>query len=237
MAVEIITLEQMLQSYRWLTAELRAGRMTQGQYTAALAGLQGVDAAGHWWGVQPGGQFWMHDGTHWVAATPPGLAAPAARRQPARSRSVQPKAQAVQKPAPAKATAQPGQAGSGLRGLLAATPVLALVPSVVVGGVWFLYTFVGLFKGEGAAGVDWLTPVIVAGFPILFWIFKKPIDRMLMPLKPTIVALAKPLRLGIVMAVPVLLSCICTTATPSGYLGLNVSSFVSVIAAAILMRY
>ena len=121
--------------------------------------------------------------------------------------------------------------------LLKASPILAVLPSVVCGGLWFLYTFLGLFKSEGMLGVDWFTPLIIGVFPVVLWIFKKQIDRLLLPLKPVVTSLAKPLRLGIVLGVPVLLGCVCSTAIPSGYLSLNVSSVISVVAAAILMRY
>jgi hypothetical protein len=255
MTVETMTLEQMLQTYRHLTAECQAGRMTSEQYAAALTGLQGVDAAGHWWGVQPGGKFWMHDGTQWVPATPAGLAAPAVRMRPVQPH---PAAQAHSQPVAQGHAATPsGQAaparqaaGGGIQvprqvqaaaskgsALLQAAPILAVVPSVVCGGLWFLYTFLGLFKSEGLAGVDWVTPVVIGVIPVALWIFKKQVDRLLLPLKPAVTSLARPLRLGIVLAVPVLMGCMCATLTPSGYLGLNVSAILSVVAAAILMRY
>jgi hypothetical protein len=249
--VETISLEQMLQTYRHLTVEYQARRMTSEQYAAALARLQGVDTAGHWWGVQPGGKFWMHDGTRWAPAVPPGLATPAERVGPVQPQPAAPAVPAVQPGASQAAQARPaGPAGPGIQvprqaqaavhkasALLKATPVLAVAPSVVCGGLWFLYTFLGLFKSEGIVGVDWLTPLIIGAIPVLLWIFKKQVDQILLPLKPAVTQLAKPLRLGIVLAVPVLLGCACSTLTPSGYLSLNVSSFISVVAAAILMRF
>jgi hypothetical protein len=247
MAVEVITLDQMLQTYRQLTAEHKAGRMVEAQYAAALAKLQGIDPNGHWWGVQPGGKFWMHDGTHWVPAIPPGLAAaqaplptPAPLRPnvPAQAHAAgragtpgHTVGEGIQVPRQAQAAA------NKVTALLKATPVLAVLPSVVCGSLWFLYTFLGLFKGEQLVGVDWLTPVIIGVIPVLLWIFKKQVDQLLMPFKPMVTALAKPLRLGIVMAIPVLLGCTCSTLIPGGYLSLNVTSFIGVATAAILMRY
>ncbi|MGD0005339.1 MAG: hypothetical protein ABSE06_14045 [Anaerolineaceae bacterium] len=262
--VETISLEKMLQTYRRLTAEYQAGRMTSEQYAAALKGLQAIDQAGHWWGVQPGGKFWMHDGRRWVPAVPPGLAGPAVSPgQAVRARPVQPQPAApvvpavhagVQGAAPSPSQAAQagavGPIGQGIKvpqqaqaaankvsALLKVSPVLAVVPSVVCGGLWFLYTFLGLFKSEGIVGVDWLTPLIIGAIPVLLWIFKKQVDRFLLPLRPMVISLAKPLRLGIVLAVPVLLGCMCATVTPAGYLSLNVSSMLSVVTATILMRY
>ncbi len=248
MTLETITLEQMIQSYRRLAAEYQAGRLTFEQYTASLANLQGVDAVGRWWAVRPDGKFWMHNGVQWIPATPPGMSAPAGRSRPAGSQAPNrmPPSQAgsaavaapargraggIQVPRPVQAMANRGSA------LLKAAPILAVAPSLVCGGLWFLYTFLGLFKSEGIVGVDWLTPIIIGIVPVGLWIFKKQVDTLLLPLKPMVTSLAKPLRLGIVLGVPVLMGCMCATLTPSGYLGLNVSSMLSVLAAAILMRY
>jgi hypothetical protein len=95
----------------------------------------------------------------------------------------------------------------------------------------------GVFKSGSIWGIDFVTPLIVIGLPLLFWLFKKPIDKLLLPLKPTIQRVPKPLRLGIALAVPLLLSCGCSTLASSGYLALNVSTFVSVMTAAVLLRF
>ena len=114
---------------------------------------------------------------------------------------------------------------------------MAIIPSLLCGSLRFLYTFIGVFKSEGMAGIDCVTPLIVGGLPVLFWALKKPIDKLLLPLKPVIQRVPKPLRLGIALAIPLLLSCGCSTLIPSGYLALNASSFVSVMTAAVLLRF
>jgi len=103
--------------------------------------------------------------------------------------------------------------------------------------LWFLYTFIGVFKYEGLDGIDFLTPMIVSGLPVLFWLFKKPLDRLMLPIKPLIQSAPKPLRLGICLAIPVFLGCGCSSLTPSGYFALSVSAFISVIVAGVLMRF
>ena len=110
MAVEAITLEQMLQSYRRLTADLQAGRMTQAQYAAAVADLQGVDSAGHCWKVQPGGKFSMYDGTRWTPATPAGLDSPVVHARPSASPRQANAPAPSQRPRP-----RPQPAGQGLQ--------------------------------------------------------------------------------------------------------------------------
>jgi hypothetical protein len=123
------------------------------------------------------------------------------------------------------------------RRLLAASPLLVVVPSILCGSLWFLYTFLGVFKSEGIGGIDCITPLIVGGLPVLFWVFKKPIDKLLLPLKPGIQTVPRPMRLGIALAVPFVLGCGCSTLSSSGYLALNVSAFVSVMTAVVLLSF
>ena len=121
--------------------------------------------------------------------------------------------------------------------LRSVAPLLAVLPSLLCGALWFLYTFIGVFKYEGLDGIDFLTPMIVSGLPVLFWLFKKPLDRLMLPIKPLIQSAPKPLRLGICLAIPVFLGCGCSSLTPSGYFALSVSAFISVIVAGVLMRF
>ncbi len=116
-------------------------------------------------------------------------------------------------------------------------PVIALAPSLVCGLGWFLYSAIGLFKSEGIAGVDCITPLIIVGLPLLILALKKPLDKLLLPVKPFITSFPKPLRLGVTIALPVLLSCGCSALTPSGYWALYVAAFVGVVTASLLLRY
>jgi hypothetical protein len=121
-------------------------------------------------------------------------------------------------------------------GVLKAAPILALIPSFVCGGLWFLYTFIGLFKREGLSGVDFCTPAIIIIVPALFWLFGKQLDRLLAPLHPILGAIPKPLRYGIVLGVPILLGCGCSLLSQRGYFLLQLSTLISVLVAGILMR-
>jgi hypothetical protein len=237
MATQRMTLDQMLETYRQVTAEYQAGRMAPEQYTAVLASLQGFDSAGHWWACQPGGTFLIYDGANWAPAWPPGITPPAQAAPPVQPRVQQ--AAATQAPVAGQPIQVPESLQSATnkyRGMVAASPILAVVPALACGGLWFLYTLLR-YNEEGSAGVDWITPVIVGGIPLLAWIFKKQIDAGLQPLRPKIVAIPQPLRFGIVLGIPLILGCVCSSTATYGYLGLNVSSFVSVVTATILMRY
>ena len=123
-----------------------------------------------------------------------------------------------------------------VRAWVIAMPILALVPSLACGGIWFLYTFLGVFKYEGLQGIDLITPIIIVGVPILLWFFKKPIDNLLTPLDPVIGSIPMPLRFGIIFGVPIMLSCMCSSIASSGYGALRFSSLVSILVAAVLTR-
>jgi hypothetical protein len=222
--------EQNRNRYQQLRSQLAAGQLSSQQFRAEAAKLRWQDATGAWWAIDAdSGGALRYDGARWVPAQPPPPARPAAPP------STPP--QPASPPAIVSTPGQPAGRSRNIRALIAATPILALVPSVVCGGLWFLYTFIGVFKSEGIQGVDWVTPLIVIGMPIFFWVLKRPVDQLLMPLKPAITGIARPVRLGISLAVPVVLGCGCSLTAPSGYTSLNVASFISILVASILMRY
>ncbi len=150
---------------------------------------------------------------------------------------------AAAKPSAAAPAAKPASAGkTGPAFLQSPTfkkygAVIALAPSLICGTIWFLYTTIGLFKSEGIAGVDCITPLIIVGLPLLFLALKKPLDRLLNPVRPFIERFPRALRLGVTIAIPVLLSCGCSALQPSGYYALYVAAFVGVVIANLLMRY
>jgi hypothetical protein len=215
---------QFQQRYQQLRAMRETGRLSPQQFIAELQNLRWQDGSQFWWTINPEGVFLRYDGQQWVPAQPP---------QPA---PMPPDPVHAASFRPVQAPPKPRTAKSG-RSLRTFAPILAVILSLVCGGGWFLYTLIGAYRSGNIWGVDWITPLIVGGLPLLFLVFRKPIDKLLLPLKPIIQRVPKPLRLGIALAVPLLLSCGCSTLTSSGYLALNVSTFVSVMIAAVLLRF
>lgn len=217
------TLDQVQSSYRRLLAQYNARQIPWEQLVAQVGQLRAQDPQGVWWTIEPRSGGWLrYDGHQWVPGQPQFSPPP---KIPARSETSPP--------------AQPASRGAGLSGLRArviATPILALVPAVACGGLWFLYTFLGTFKGEGLGGIDFITPIIIIGVPFLFWAFRKPINSILRPLDPILQPIPMPLRFGIVLATPILLGCACAYINSYGYGSLRLSSFVSILAAAVLTR-
>jgi hypothetical protein len=215
---------QFQQRYQQLRAMREAGQLSPQQFMAELQKLRWQDGSRAWWTINPQGVLLRYDGQQWVPAQPPQPAPMSLNPAPAASFR------------PVQAPPKPRTAKSG-RSLKKFAPMLAVVPSLVCGGLWFLYTLIGAYKSGSIWGIDCITPLIVGGLPLLFWVLKKPIDKLLLPLKPIVQRVPKPVRLGIALAVPLLLSCGCSTLASSGYLALNVSTFVSVMIAAVLLRF
>ena len=225
------------EKYRQLRALRDAGRMSPQQFFAEVQALRWQDSNQVWWQISAEGVLMYFDGRQWTPAQPP--LAPTA--------SVSPVPLAAPGMPPASAPgAPPGMPPGARSGMpagssrpIALAPLLPIIPAVLCGGSWFFYTFLGLFKSEGLSGVDWVTPLIVGGLPVVFWLFKKPLDDLLLPLKPVIVAIPWAVRLGIALAVPIFLGWVLSAVIfpLSGYQGVQVSTFISVVMAGVLMRY
>ncbi|MDX9952904.1 MAG: hypothetical protein RBT75_02365 [Anaerolineae bacterium] len=224
------------QRFEQLRALRDSGQLPPQQFVAEVQKLHWQDASGAWYMIDPDGRVLRHDGQRWqpFAPTPPPPSAPPPASAPPASA---PPASAP--PASAPGLELPPGAVTKMQNLVprALWPILPLIPSLLCGGLWFLYTFIGMFKSEGLGGVDWITPAFVVGLPLLFWLFKKPLDRLLLPLKSPLQAIPKALRLGIALALPVFLGVACTSFSTIGYGGLRISALISVLAAAVLLRY
>ena len=235
-------LDQFQQRYQQLRAMREAGQLSPQQFLTELQRLRWQDGRGVWWTINQDGIYMYFDGRQWILAQPvqiiPNPPQAPAKAPAAASYKVQVPAQP--RPAasllPVQTPPAPRTTKSGLS-LRKFAPILAIIPSLVLGALWFLYTLIGAFRTKSIGGLDCITPLIVGGLPLLFLVLKKPSDKLLLPLKPIIQRVPKLLRLGIALAVPLLLGCGCSTITSSGYLALNVSAFISVMTAGVLLRF
>jgi hypothetical protein len=111
---------------------------------------------------------------------------------------------------------------------IASTPILAMLPGVVVGGIWFFYTILRLILG-GTGGVDFLTPVILTGVPLTLWLLRKPVDKILLPLQKFHRSFPFAIRLGIALAVPMLFGCGCSAISTTGYSAMHFIALLSTL--------
>lgn len=212
MAQQPMTIDQMMQAHRQLTADFRANRIDQASYTAALTCLKALDTEKRWWSCTPEGGFVWFDGSRWIPGRPPVVQA-------------QPPLQAA--PAAAGGSQAAAPRLNGWR-IIASTPILAILPGAVIGGIWFLYTLFQLIFGDGAA-IDFFTPAILTGVPLLLWLLRKPIDSLLRPLHKFQASFPFALRLGIAMAVPMLTGCGCSLISTTGFSAVQFTALISTL--------
>jgi hypothetical protein len=230
MVQQPMTINQMMQAHQQLTADFQARRMDQASYSAAITCLKALDAENRWWSGTPEGGFVWYDGRRWIPGQP--LVSPA---------------QSMVNPAQQQGKAAPAAAGGShaaapkknpsLKGWrkIASTPILAILPGAVVGGIWFLYTLLQLIIG-GPGGVDFLTPAILTGVPLLLWLLRKPLDRLLHPLQKFHTSFPFALRLGIALALPMLFGCGCSMISTSGYSAIHFTALISTLFGYFLLR-
>ena len=211
MAQQPMTINQMLQAHRQLTADFQANRIDQASYAAALTCLKALDTEKRWWACTPEGTFVWYDGSRWIPGRPPVVPAQPGRAAPA-------------------AAGGSHSAASRLKGWrkFASTPFLAVLPGAVIGGIWFLYTLLQLILEE-MEGVDFLTPVILTGVPLLLWLLRKPLDSLLRPLQKFQASFPFALRLGLALAVPMLTGCGCSLITTTGFSAVHFTALISTL--------
>lgn len=218
-----MTLNQMIQTHQQLTNDFNTRRMDKTAYSAALTQLKARDAEGRWWSCTPEGGFVWYDGKSWIPGQP--VVNPA--QSPARVASpttVDQQAAVVKKSPSVKGWRK-----------LASTPILAVLPGAVIGGIWFLYTLIQLILGK-TGGVDILTPLILTSVPLLLWLLRKPLDKLLIPLQKFHKSFPYALRLGLAMAIPMLLGCGCSAIFRSGYSALHFTALMSTLFGYFLLR-
>jgi hypothetical protein len=223
MTQQPLTLNQMLQAYQQLTSDFQANRIDKVSYSAAISRLNALDAEKRWWACTPEGRFVWYDGSRWIpgepvisAAQPPAKSAPTAF----------PGSQAV---------APPTKLRQSIWKKLAPTPILAMLPGVVVGSIWFLYTLLQIILGK-PEGVDILTPIILTGAPLLLWLLRKPLDKLMLPLQKFHASFPFALRMGVALVFPMLIGCGCSAISTYGYLALHLTALISTLFAYVMLH-
>ena len=224
-----MTLNQMMQAYQQLTNDFNTRKIDEASYSVALSQLRAIDEEKRWWSCTPEGGFVWYDGKQWIPGQPPKF----------NSSNTNPSQPFVQT-RPVTAISSPlnaPQTNTSSKGWrkLASTPILAILPGAVIGGIWFLYTLLQLILGE-TGSVDILTPVILTGVPLLLWFLRKPLDKLLIPLQKFHKSFPYALRLGLAMAVPMLLGCGCSAIFSSGYAALHFTALMSTLFGYFLLR-
>ena len=213
-----MTLNQMMQAYQQLTNDFNTRKIDKTTYSAALVRLRAIDEEKRWWSCTPEGGFVWYDGTRWLPGQPPMVSPP-------KGNPSQPSIQvAPQTNSPSKGWRK-----------LTTTPFLAILPGAVVGGLWFLFTLMRLILG-GTGGVDILTPVILSGVPLLLWLLRKPLDKLLLPLQKFHKSFPYAIRLGMALTVPMLLGCGCSIIITSGYTAMHFTALISTLFGYFLLR-
>ena len=216
MVQQPMTLNQMMQAYQQLTTDFQARRLDKASYSAALTRLKAMDAEKRWWSCTPEGGFVWYDGSRWIPGHPvvnsPGVSA---SHLPVQAAPV---------------AAGGNHAASALKGWrkIASTPFVAILPGAVIGGIWFFYTLLQLILGE-SGGVDFLTPAILTGVPLLLWLLRKPVDKLLLPLQQFHRSFPFAIRMGIALAVPMLFGCGCSAISTSGYSAMHFTALISTL--------
>jgi len=125
---------------------------------------------------------------------------------------------------------RPARPGTGCLSKVA--PVSVVVLPIFSGLIWFVYSSLS----PSSESWDCLTPLILTSVPLSLVLFQKPIDLFLSPFAELRRRFPKPLRLGIVLALPVVLGLLCSLVTTSGYGAMRLTSIVGMVGAHVILR-
>jgi drug/metabolite transporter (DMT)-like permease len=108
--------------------------------------------------------------------------------------------------------------------------ILGLIVPLATAFIWLIYSF--LARGEAR---DLLTPLIIGGVPLIFIYFRRPIDKLLLPVQPILRPIPKVLRYILSLALPVVLGYVLAARTYSGYGIPRIVSLISLVVGYILI--
>ncbi|MDD1682582.1 MAG: hypothetical protein LUO98_01990 [Methanoregula sp.] len=118
---------------------------------------------------------------------------------------------------------------------------VAIVGSILIAVVWFLYTFVrtmdSLFLFTLAyINVDLLSPLLMIAIPFIIVTFRTRVDRLLFPLRSLRKKISRPFLIGIGIAVPFLTAFVLTVFGIDGYLLMQCNLVVGIFVSYIIIR-
>lgn len=210
-----MTPEEASRRYAELHAERQAGRLGEADFIAAVADLRFEDAAGAWWQIDATDGGWLlWDGAAWTKASPPlESATPAVSHCPycgaetgsglsfcsqcgaavdvAVAERVTPGAVAAGAPERAHGFGRWGQR---------VWDVVTMVGCTGVSGAWAWYS------GLAETQPDLKTCATIVLLPLGLIVFRRFIDRLLMPLKQFRERIPRLVRLGMGLGMPFLMS-------------------------------
>ncbi|MBW6473452.1 MAG: hypothetical protein K0B14_10035 [Anaerolineaceae bacterium] len=224
-----MTLNQMMQAYQQLTSDFNTRKIDKASYSAALVRLRAIDEEKRWWSCTPEGGFVWYDGKQWIPGQAPKFNSPSTNPSQPFVQTAPITAGSNQVNALKKNTSSKGWRK------ITSTPILAILPGAVVGGLWFLFTLARLIL-SGGRGVDILTPVILTGVPLVLWLLRKPLDKLLIPLQKFQKSFPYAIRLGIAFAVPLLTGFGCSAIFTSGYTAMHFTALISTLFGYIVLR-
>jgi hypothetical protein len=192
--------EEARKQFSRLSAQRKHGQISEEQYTAAVNGLRVQDASGAWWQPDPATGGWITwNGSAWIQGTPPQGAPPA---QGTRG-------------GPAGASQSRTDKGTFMdlktfREISHNKPMkerpqrwfdlLSILAGVVAAVLWSLYMSIR----ASSEGIDFLTPLLLIGIPVVLALYRGRIDDMLLPIQPYRKRLPRPVLLGLGLVTPFL---------------------------------
>ena len=200
---------QTQQRYQQLAAQRRAGQISEQAYASAVGQLRVQDASGRWWAIDPrSGQWLAWNDSAWVPATPPqAMASPAPPSATGAAAdaeaSLQQRAQTLRQSLDTKGFMQEAREkplSQRSEGWWNAT---AIFGGIVSAALWFLYSSI---RGVAYEGLDLLTPILMVAIPVAQNLFRRPIDRLLLPLQKYRERIPKLVLTGAGLAAPFVVS-------------------------------
>ncbi len=200
----------MEETYRQLRAEMDDGRIGWDDFARKVNSMRIQDSAGTWWQIDPGTGRWLAwDGTAWRPSSwPPtyGYHSKEAEKSYAFPGFKDEKTSPLKKRSSKKCN------------------VASYTGSILAAGLWFVYSslysirfLISHHEWPRGDTPDFITPLIIIAMPALFNVFRKPIDKLLIPFRMVLKFVPRFILVGIALAVPMVIAYQLYDYTPPGW--------------------